>query len=49
MVSQRHKLTSDDKNVVLKLISNDFTHTDVEKYVGVSTVGYILPVLNELS
>ena len=29
-------LTSEEKNVLLKLINEDFTHADVGKYVGVS-------------
>ena len=32
----RRVLTSEEKNVVLKLINEDFTHADVGKYVGVS-------------
>jgi len=33
----RRVLTFEEKNVVLKLINEDFTHADVGKYVGVST------------
>ena len=32
----RRVLTSEEKNVVLKLINEDFTHADVGKYIGVS-------------
>ena len=36
MGKDRHELTVEEKNIVLKLLSEDFTHADVGKYVGVS-------------
>ena len=36
MGKERHNLTSEEKNVVLRLIIEDFTHADVAKYVGTS-------------
>ena len=36
MGKERHELTVEKKNIVLKLLSEDFTHADVGKYVEVS-------------
>jgi len=37
---ERHNLISEEKNNVLRLISDDFTYTDVAKYVETSSVHY---------
>ena len=34
----RRQLTAEEKTIVLKLISEDFSQADVGKYVGVSRV-----------